>query len=96
MIKVSSESPDKYKNMPPGLSGYWWETEHLICVPLVEAKQEGDGTFTKWLTVLDKKHKTIFFPTIVSGRLDFILRKHGYQDAYIPFEGINGLAKEAK
>ena len=83
MIKVADAHPDKYLDMPKGLSGYWWETDNQICIPLVENQNEGDGTFSKWLTELEAKGKLIFFPTIVSARLDAILRTRGYQDAFV-------------
>jgi hypothetical protein len=95
-LKIGDEHPTKYNDMPDGLTGYWWETEHQICVPVIFSNNEGDGTFSKWLTELEAKHKTIFFPTIISARLDFILRKHGYDNAYV-VDGemgvIDGLAK---
>ena len=96
MIQVPSEHPSKYNKMPKGLTGYWWETDNLICVPLVESQNEGDGKFTEWIKNLEDKHKMIFFPTIVSGRLDFILRKRGYQDAFVmdrDVGAVTGLAK---
>ncbi len=95
-IEVPDDSPDKYLDMPEGLEGYWWETETQVCVPVVIAKHEGDGTFSKWLIELETKGKLIFFPTIVSARLDAILRKRGYQDAYVVDKEmgfIDGLAK---
>lgn len=73
LIVVPEEHPDKYKEMPSGLDGYWWETSKVICVPFVENLNEGDGSFSKWLTELESKNKIVFFPTIVSARLDFIL-----------------------
>ncbi len=81
MIKIPDELPNKYLDMPKGLEGYWWETEHLICVPFVASRHEGDGSFIKWLKELEAKGKIVFFPTIVSARLDAILRKRGYVDA---------------
>ena len=99
MIQIGNELPVKYNDMPSGLIGYWWETEHQICVPLVESVNEGDGTFSKWLDELKAKGKTIFFPTVVSGRLDTILRKRGYKEAFVmdrDVGGIDGLALEAK
>jgi len=77
-ISVPTESPSKYEQMPDGLDGYWWETKHVICIPAVSSKHEGDGTFTTWLTGLEAKGKLIFFPTIISARLDSILTKRGY------------------
>jgi len=97
MIQVPSEHPSKYNKMTKGLSGYWWETDNLICIPLVQSKNEGDGKFTEWLQVLELKGKMIFFPTIVSGRLDYILKKRGYQDAVVMDRDVGvvtGLAKK--
>ena len=96
MIEVPDAHPDKYLEMPNGLSGYWWEVDNQICVPFVASKNEGDGTFTKWLDELEVKKKLIFFPTIISARLDYILRKRGYEDAFVidKIMGlVDGLAK---
>lgn len=82
-LKIGDESPEGYNEMPKGLTGYWWETKHQICVPVVFNNSEGDGTFSKWLSKLEAKGKVIFFPTIVSARLDFILRERGYDNAYV-------------
>ena len=95
-IEVPDAHPDKYLNMPDGLEGYWWETESQICVPFVASKNEGDGTFSKWLSELEAKNKLIFFPTIISARFDAILRKRGYQDAFTidkTMGFVDGLAK---
>lgn len=93
---IPDESPDKYLDMPEGLSGYWWETEHLVCVAFVASKNEGEGTFGKFLKTLEAKGKVVFFPTIVSARLDTILRTRGYVDSGTPdkyFGFVDGLAK---
>jgi len=95
-IKVPEEHPSKYLDIPKGLSGYWWETETQICIPFVESHREGEGNFSKWLTELEAKGKLIFFPTIVSARLDAILRSRDYKDAFVidNYLGyIDGLAK---
>lgn len=95
MIEVNhDESPDRYLDMPEGLDGYWWETDENVCVPVVISKHEGNGTFSRWLEILEAKNKTIFFPTIISARLDMILRKRGYQDGFVidgEFGPIDGL-----
>ena len=106
VLLVPDEHPDKYLDMPEGLQGYWWETEHLVCVPFVASKQEGSGIFSKWLDELETKGKWIFFPTIISARLDAILRKRGYVEAVSRMseleqriygeEYCDGLAKEVK
>ena len=83
IIQVPDAHPSKYLDMPEGLRGYWWETDNQICVPLIENQHEGDGAFSKWLNKLEAKNKLVFFPTVVSGRLDMILRKRGYQDAFV-------------
>ena len=79
---VPEEDPDKYNDMPEGLSGYWWETSHLICIPVVISEVEGSGVFSKWLDELGSKGKVVFFPTIISAKLNAILRSRGYVDAY--------------
>ena len=84
---------DKYLDMPPGLDGYWWETDDFICVPVVIAKRK--GAFSLFLKELSAKNKTIFFPTIISAKLDALLRAKGFQDAYIKDEMmgiVDGLA----
>lgn len=95
-LKIGDEHPTKFNDMPAGLNGYWWETEHQICVPFIESQHEGNGTFTKWLDILEGKGKTIFFPTVISARLDFILRNRKYIDAFMldkEFGHVNGLGK---
>ncbi len=97
MLEIPDENPSEYLDMPEGLSGYWWETDNQICVPVVMAKNEGDGTFSRWLTELEAKGKVVFFPTIVSARLDAILRGRGYVDAVAKdkvFGFVDGLAKK--
>lgn len=99
VIKVPDAHPDKYLDMPEGLNGYWWETEKQICVPFVLNTNEGDGTFSKWLTEIETKGKLIFFPTIISARLNAILRKRDYKDAFIVDKEmgfIDGLALNPK
>lgn len=83
MLKqVPDESPTgKYLDLPKGLEGYWWETEHLVCVAFIASEYGGGGIFSKWLKELGAKNKVVFFPTIVSARLDAILRARGYVDA---------------
>ena len=93
---IPDEDPSKFLDMPAGLEGYWWETEHLICVPFVENKHQGDGTFSKWLKELEAKGKVIFFPAIISAKLDAILRARGYVDSGTPdkhFGFVDGLAR---
>jgi hypothetical protein len=98
-LVIPNESPNKYQGMPNELAGYWWETKNLICVPDIISKEEGKGNFSKWLTELEAKGKIIFFPTIVSARLDAILRARGYIDAVTEYIDENfgchifGLAK---
>jgi hypothetical protein len=82
-VEVPDDSPTHYKKMPKDLEGYWWETDTQICVPVVSNKHEGNGAFSDWLKRLERKHKLIFFPTIVSARLDAILRKKGYIDGFV-------------
>ena len=78
---VPEEHPNKYSDMPEGLNGYWWETEHLICIPFVASQNEGSGVFSKWLNELEAKGKAVFFPTIINARLDQLLRSRGFVDA---------------
>mgnify|MGYP001576036037 CR=1 FL=1 len=82
-----------YRKMPAGLYGYWWETERGICVPLIASYHQGDGTFSTFLNTLRQKRKTIFFPTVVSARLDAILRAKGFIDCWVKgnVERIDGL-----
>lgn len=96
IIKVPDAYPEKYLDMPSGLSGYWWETEHQICVPVVFARSEGDGSFSSFLRDIESRGKLIFFPTIISARLDAILRSRGYRDAFVIDKEmglVDGLAK---
>ena len=84
-IIPNNETPTCYKDMPDGLSGYWWETEHYICVPVVIAEKEGDGAFSKWLRHLEAKGKIVHFPTVISSKLESILRTRGYVDSLAEF-----------
>ena len=80
--------------MPARLEGYWWETDNLICIPFVEAREK--GAFSQFLKMIEAKGKVIFFPTIVSAKLDVILRAKGYVDAGTPdkyFGFVDGLAR---
>ncbi|GAI22754.1 unnamed protein product, partial [marine sediment metagenome] len=79
--------------------------EHLVCVPFVESQKEGAGNFSRFLKDIESKGKMVFFPTIISARLDAILRKRGYIEAVSRMseleqkiygqEYCDGLAKEA-
>ncbi len=94
-IKVPDESPTVFLDAPEGLSGYWWETQHLICIPFIASMNPGDGTFASWIEQLQTKGKMIFFPTIISARLDRILRDHEFNNAFVinkDNEFIDGLA----
>ena len=99
VMEVPDEHPDKFLEMPEGLDGYWWETTSQICIPFVANLNEGNGNFGKWLISLEKKGKLIFFPTIISARLEAMLRKHGYRDAVVNDENfgyVDGLAKDCR
>lgn len=99
MLIMPEEHPDKFLDMPEGLDGYWWETGHLICIPVIFSDNEGAGVFSKWLSKLEAKGKVIFFPTIISARLDAILRKRGYVEAGVKdehFGFVGGLALKSK
>ena len=76
---IPDEHPDKFLDMPEGLGGYWWETDNLVCIPFVEARKE--GAFSAFLKELNGKGKIIFFPTLISAKLDSILRSKGYVEA---------------
>ena len=80
--QIPPEGAGPYKQPPVGLSGYWWETEHQICVPVIASAHPGDGTFGKWLRELEAKGKIVIFPTVISARLDRILRARGYITAW--------------
>jgi len=106
VLFTPDELPDRFLDMPEGLDGYWWETEHLVCIPFVASGKEGSGIFSNWLNELEAKGKVVFFPTIISARLDAILRARGYVDALSKMselerriygqEYCDGLAKEVK
>ena len=83
MIELPCENPDKYLPPHEGLDGYWWETNVLICVADIRSRFEGQGYFRRWLDELEAKGKNIFFPTVISARLDMILRKRGYIEAFV-------------
>jgi len=95
-IRIPNEHPTQYQSIPPGLQGYWWETENLVCVPIVVAVNEGDGSFSTFLKEIESKGKIVFFPSIISKRLDTILRSRGYIDGYTTdemFGYVDGLVK---
>lgn len=96
MIELPNETPIEYLNMPAGLQGYWWETDNMICVPVVIADRKGDGAFSQFLKDIEAKGKSIFFPTVISGYLDKLLRARGYQDGFVVDEQmgvVDGLVK---
>ena len=74
--------PDTILQMPPDLGGYWWETDVFVCVPWVYSRDP--GAFLRFLRDIERKGKTVFFPTIINARLDRLLRLRGYQDAVAP------------
>ena len=73
---LPNEQPQKYIAMPTGLGGYWWETEDMVCVPFVESYRR--GAFSLFLRRLAEKGKVVFFPTIVSAKLEAILVAKDY------------------
>jgi len=79
--------------MPPGLDGYWWETEHMVCVPLVQARQR--GVFLPWLMALERKGKPVFFPSVINARLQRLLALRGYVGARVETDmgWVSGFAK---
>tara|TARA_Y100000310_G_scaffold204700_1_gene204929 strand:- start:3136 stop:3642 length:507 start_codon:yes stop_codon:yes gene_type:complete len=82
MIELDhSVSPEKYIGMPEGLDGYWWETETQICV--ADIHSHDPQSFIRFLNVIERKGKPVFFPTLVNARLDRLLRLRGYQDAFV-------------
>jgi hypothetical protein len=99
MREVPNVTPTEYQKPPETLSGYWWEESSVICIPFIESKQEGKGNLSRWLGTLESRGKIVFFPTVISARLDSILRKRGYEDAFIPYTElgyVDGLAKFPK
>lgn len=87
---IPNDTPTEYLPMPPDLEGYWWETEHLICVPLVESRRM--GACQQWLRTLEGKNKIIFIPTVVNHAFEQRLRKHGYIDAFAEDEEMGMVA----
>lgn len=97
MKQLPIANPDKYLPMPNGLEGYWWETDKLVCVPVVIATRE--GAFSNFLKSIEAKPKIIFFPTIINAKLDTLLRARGYEEAFTTdeiFGLVEGLAKFPK
>lgn len=97
IIQIPDKQPDKYLDMPDGLEGYWWETDNQICVPLVIAKKA--GAFSKFLKEIERKGKIVFFPTIISAKLDAILRARGYKETETideTFGFVDGLALQGE
>lgn len=78
-IKFQAESPSTYNDMPEHLSGYWWESSDLVCIPLVAS--QSPQVFLRFLRRCEGIHKPVFFPTVISGRLDTLLRRRGYVNA---------------
>lgn len=82
VLVLSPGEPTGYGKMPQGLSGYWWETAHFVCVPWIASSDP--KAFLSFLRGLERKGKTVFFPTVINARLDRLLRLRGYQDAVVP------------
>ena len=79
-LKQYGIPPDlKYKDMPAGLEGYWWETEHELWIPWVAS--ENPHAFVKFLMQCEKKGKAVIFPTVINERLAVLLQRRNYQSA---------------
>lgn len=84
-----------------GLSGdtYWWEGEHIVCVPFVAGPPR---PFLRFLCEIEARGKPVFFPCVVNARLDRLLRLRGYVDACTDLpdpvfgEHVFGLARKVK
>ena len=74
--------PDAMQQPPPGIYGYWWEDDKVVCIALIEGTNK-KGLFREWMVELEKKNKIIYFPTVIGARLLDILRRNGYEDAYV-------------
>jgi len=97
LLKLPNETPSRYEQMPPHLDGYWWVTEHIICIPFIET--DSRGSFKKFMIKLERQHKIIFFPTIISARLQDICERNGYIPASVIDEEmgfVDGMAKDCK
>jgi hypothetical protein len=92
LLVIPEQHPDKFIDMPPGLNGFWWESKDVICIPDVASLSEGSGNFSRWLRYIELKHKIVFFPTVVSARLEAILRGKGYTEAIT--EGLDSVFGE--
>lgn len=95
--RVRAQEVSAFRSLPRPLGGYWWESEQVICVPVVWNTQPGDGSFGRFLQFIENKGKIVFFPTVISARLTSILRSRGYDDAFAMDEHmgfVDGLARK--
>ena len=67
--------------LAPPLGGYWWETERQVCVPLITSASP--KKFMEFLAAQEAKGKAVVFPTVISLRLDRLLRHRGYVDSVV-------------
>ena len=82
-VVPEATSPESYNDFTGDLEGYWWETQ-IICVPFVASKSP--RAFLRFLNDIESRGKPIFFPTVISARLDKLLRMRGYVDGVIPWD----------
>lgn len=87
-VVISPIPPESFLEGPPELdaSTYWWETD-MVCVPWVMGNNP--QAFLCWLRELEAKGKPVFFPTVINGRLDALLRHRDYVDALWPIDERN-------
>lgn len=72
---------EPFKEMPSQLDGYWWETDHQICIPVIMS--HSPRSFLLFLSEQEGKGKAVVFPTVISGRLEKLLRLRGYVDSVV-------------
>lgn len=69
--------PGQEPLLAPGVRGYTVECDGELWIPVVFAEREGAGDVGRYLDTLPKD-KTVIFPTVLSARLEGMLKRRGF------------------
>lgn len=67
------------RELAPGVLGYTFAEPDTTYVPLVIAKNPGNGDVSRWLDSLPRD-RSYCFPNVINATLDGMLRRRGFTD----------------
>ena len=77
--------PEEYSNpdemledLAPGVRGYTVESFGVLYIPVIVATKPGNGDVSRYLDSLPRD-RAIKFPTVVNNKLEWMLRRRGFE-----------------